>query len=136
MTTNGSATATVETLTAEVRTLVVGSRQVTLSVFKQLDTLSVWKIKPFGRVRSGVLYETAYGDGWKQPPELELIGADKDGYLVKAVVPAWVDVPGARRPAHYDSDEAKSKFTHWQARWKELRRELTTLPLIVLAGLR
>lgn len=43
-------TATVETLTAEVRTLMVGSRQVTLSVFKQLDTVDPIGILPMGRV--------------------------------------------------------------------------------------
>lgn len=32
-----STTATVETLTAEVRALMVGSRQVTMSVYNQLD---------------------------------------------------------------------------------------------------
>ena len=49
-----SATATVETLTAEVRVLMVGKRQVTMSVFRQLDTVD-WKewetLELFGRVR-------------------------------------------------------------------------------------
>lgn len=51
-------TATVETLTAEVRTLVVGSRQVTLSVARQLDTVPVWEIEPFGRVNLSGPFDT------------------------------------------------------------------------------
>lgn len=43
-------TATVETLTAEVRTLVVGSRQVTLSVAKQLDVVTLENLTVMGRV--------------------------------------------------------------------------------------
>jgi len=49
---SGAATATVETLTAEVRVLMVGSRQVTLSVFNQLDVVCWAQLEqpPFGRV--------------------------------------------------------------------------------------
>jgi hypothetical protein len=48
---NAPATATVETLTAEVRVLMVGNRQVTLSVARQLDWVTLHELKPFGRVR-------------------------------------------------------------------------------------
>jgi hypothetical protein len=44
-------TATVETLTAEVRVLMVGNRQITLSVARQLDTVKLFEMEPFGRVR-------------------------------------------------------------------------------------
>lgn len=44
-------TATVETLTAEVRVLMVGNRQITLSVARQLDTVKLSDLEPFGRVR-------------------------------------------------------------------------------------
>ena len=47
-TTNGSSTATVETLTAEVRVLMVGNRQITLSVAKQLDEVPIAEIEVFG----------------------------------------------------------------------------------------
>lgn len=47
----GNKTATVETLTAEVRVLMVGSRQVTLSVYSQLDYADFEDIESFGRVR-------------------------------------------------------------------------------------
>lgn len=46
-------TATVETLTAEVRVLMVGNRQVTLSVYRQLDEVLLADIAPFGRVNDG-----------------------------------------------------------------------------------
>lgn len=47
-------TATVEALTAEVRVLMVGSRQITLSVARQLDVLDeLSAIEVFGRVRLG-----------------------------------------------------------------------------------
>lgn len=44
-------TAEVRALTAQVQVLKVGSRQVTLSVFRQLDRFPVSEIIPFGRVR-------------------------------------------------------------------------------------
>jgi hypothetical protein len=45
--------ATVEVLTAEVRVLQVGRRQVTLSVVRQLDWANPADVEPFGRVRTG-----------------------------------------------------------------------------------
>lgn len=50
---SGQATATVEVLTAEVRVLMVGSRQITLSVAKQLDTVNLYDLDPMGRVKLG-----------------------------------------------------------------------------------
>lgn len=51
-------TVAVETLTAEVRVLMVGSRQVTLSVARQLDSYELQDdesigFMPFGRIRTG-----------------------------------------------------------------------------------
>ena len=48
---DGPKEARVEVLRAEVRVLMVGSRQVTLSVARQLDAVKPGKIEPFGRVR-------------------------------------------------------------------------------------
>ena len=42
--------ARVEVLTAEVRVLMVGSRQITLSVYAQLDHVDPGEVDPFGRV--------------------------------------------------------------------------------------
>jgi len=47
----GVSTASIETLTAAVKVLMVGSRQVTLSVVRQLDGVDFEDIEPFGRVR-------------------------------------------------------------------------------------
>ena len=41
----------VESLTAEVRVLQVGSKPVTLSAARQLDAVDPSEIRPFGRVR-------------------------------------------------------------------------------------
>ena len=46
----GKSEATVTTLTAEVKTLMIGSRQVTLSIWHQLDRVHPDKITTFGRV--------------------------------------------------------------------------------------
>lgn len=46
----GIDTATVEGLSAEVRVLMVGSRQITTSVYLQLDEVPVYGIIPMGRV--------------------------------------------------------------------------------------
>jgi hypothetical protein len=42
--------ATVEALTAQVRVLMVGSRQITLSVYWQLDDVDPDEVEIFGRV--------------------------------------------------------------------------------------
>ncbi len=63
--------AEVQVLTAEVRTLQVGSRQVTMSVFNQLDTVrQPSDVIPFGRVRPRA------GTG------VDVVGVDKNGVLV------------------------------------------------------
>jgi len=51
-------TAEVEVLTAEVRVLMVGSRQITLSVARQLDQVPLLDVEPFGRVRLGTTTES------------------------------------------------------------------------------
>lgn len=48
-----TSSAVVETLTAEVRVLMVGNRQVTLSVYRQLDLVELEEMEPFGRVNDG-----------------------------------------------------------------------------------
>jgi hypothetical protein len=55
MTTTASAqSARVDVLTAEVRVLQLGSRQITLSVYRQPDSISIERLEPFGRVRDKV----------------------------------------------------------------------------------
>lgn len=73
------ATATVELLTAEVRVLQVGSRQVTQSVAKQLDRVPLTTLEIFGRIRlgedrlvigraaDGTLAVSAYSEHYREP---------------------------------------------------------------------
>jgi hypothetical protein len=134
--TNGSpTTATVETLTAEVRVLQVGNRQVTLSMYKQLDRVSPWHIEPFGRVQPGTRYQTGY-DGFKEPAYLELVGRDEHGALVACVIMDRYSVPGFKSPRHDDSEGFRARFAQWKTRWDQRLAEFEALPLIVLAGLR
>ena len=91
-----SITATVETLTAEVRVLMVGSRQVTLSVYRQLDQVEPESITPFGRVNTGRLTD--------DPKLIELVGVNESGNLVRAV----------SGPAHW-VQYASPDFEHWNA---------------------
>lgn len=101
-------TATVETLTAEVRVLMVGSRQVTLSVAKQLDVVPLESLTIFGRVN--------LNDGYRR-----VIGADRNGNLALATV------------AYPDRGEwGSDMYPHVKALYDKAQ----AAPLIVLAGLR
>lgn len=76
--------ATVETLTAEVRVLTVGNRQITQSVAKQLDFAPYEDVEPFGRVR---LTGKGFDDG-KGDHRLWVIGQHKStGALVRSTPP-------------------------------------------------
>lgn len=73
---SGTLTATVQALTAEVRVMMVGSRQVTMSVYKQLD-----KVEPndlaeiFGRV---------HPTGHEPNVSLHVVGRSSAGSLVSS----------------------------------------------------
>jgi len=110
-----SKTATVETLTAEVQVLMIGSRQVTMSVYNQLDWAELDKIELFGRVRPreaqrGIIY---------------LVGKTTDtGQLVRSrALTESMDTP------------FRSMWENKIISSAEAER-LSALPLIVLAGLR
>jgi hypothetical protein len=80
-----TATAQVEVLTAEVRVLMVGSRQVTLSVYRQLDPVHTFAIDPFGRVSD----EKSEKLDWPHDPwyraDVYVVGVDQeDGALVRS----------------------------------------------------
>lgn len=124
-----STTATVETLTAEVRVLMVGNRQVTLSVYRQLDHVKVTRIEPFGRVNAA--------DRDKLGDEINVVGRDtRDGVLVRSAI-SLISVPPyfAQRPGTvgYMGDDYYRERVEV---WRSLYRAWTQLPLIVLAGLR
>lgn len=86
-------TTTVETLTAEVRALMIGRRQVTLSVYRQLDTAPWDDVEPFGRVRDGK--DTAAG--------IYIVGRHREtGDLVRSSIDrdSWCA-------------DAPAEFAHW-----------------------
>jgi hypothetical protein len=81
--------ARIETLTAEVRVLQVGSRQVTLSMFRQLDWATHTDVEPFGRVKTGDVPpgRPKIGDGASARTKsdyVEIIGSAV-GVLVRSV---------------------------------------------------
>lgn len=101
-------TATVETLTAEVRVLMVGNRQITASVAKQLDQVHITAIEVFGRI--AIAFRSDFSDGW-------VIGRRRGGSDL--VIAAYQHYPDRRYP--------EKAALHVAAR---------RAPLIVLAGLR
>ena len=134
--------ATVETLTAEVRVLTVGNRQITQSVAKQLDAVPYGQIKPFGRIRFT-------GD---ENGTVRVIGADNTGTLVKSSVLDRGDdyIAGlveqcrvlirkaklTKDPYHVDLLEKLDAKISYEVGQQERADEWRSLPLIVLAGLR
>jgi hypothetical protein len=103
--TNGPATATVETLTAQVQVLQVGSRQITLSVVKQLDRARYEDIEPMGRVRSSRKDTPHHGEC-----SIEVVGRHRDtGVLVFGYAP-------------WPHDPVPDEWLHWMdhARYQEI----------------
>ena len=128
----GTNTATVETLTAEVTVLMVGSRQVTLSVARQLDKVGLQRMTPFGRVMLD-----------RNDQRYCLIGKDNEtGALVLGSGPRRF-MPSVSRPTESNrtgfaalNDVLSNKqWDEWD-RETEIRDGVRNLPLIVLAGLK
>jgi hypothetical protein len=157
--------ATVQVLTAEVRVLQVGSRQVTLSVVRQLDWAEPASVQPLGRVRTGdksLPRQPRTYRSYPSPPasqHVEVV-ASADGSLVRSV--AWRTVlkcsseercacpemlliqtaMNSRSPAP-ERDALVDQFSrHIGHEWTRYDPDKRTyqawehLPLIVLAGLR
>lgn len=143
-------TATVETLTAEVRVLMVGNRQITQSIYKQLDYAPFQDVRPFGRVRTNKPDEVRKPAHRNEREQIfsgnngryvyrdvvELVGSDRLGNLVRSHVMKlreWdISCPETCR-FHLKSGCDDGHIKEWQ------RERLTiaqSLPLIVLAGLR
>jgi hypothetical protein len=92
MTANPTTTATVELLTAEVRTVMIGRRQVTLSTYRQLDEVAPEVVEAFGRVRDPAAMPTG---------GIPVVGRDRrDGVLVKSI--AFPVPAGDGRPEEED----------------------------------
>jgi hypothetical protein len=127
---NGSATATVETLAAEVHVLKVGNRQITLSVVKQLDRVGLNELELFGRIRTG--RDIWFSDlEFCERPVIELIGRHTEtGALATSC---------ALVPRSAVSNTRVSDGIGWRQYAVTLDDYLgvyAQLPLIVLAGLR
>jgi hypothetical protein len=123
----GSSSATVEVLTAEVRVLMVGSRQVTLSVYGQLDVVPLSVMTPFGRVR--LRGDTQWRDEYGHL-KIRVVGADRDGRLCAS----WMD--DCEYGHGYRYSDPGGDWRGDQELAELAWRHLADLPLIVLAGLR
>jgi hypothetical protein len=136
----------VESMTAEIRVLKVGSKQVTLSAARQLDHVDASDITPFGRVK--IATKDAAG-------LIEVIGSDPDGVLSrssararKALCVGYKTSPihdafGLLTETCGQHHDISPDFTPAdQHRWVKYTPSMDVyeawldLPLIVLAGLR
>jgi hypothetical protein len=124
--TAGQQAATVEVLTAEVRVLMVGSRQITLSVYRQLDTVPCRALTPFGRVHAEKQAGDPAVDG-----QIEVVGANRDGVLCRSWLRHYYRLDG-RGWCYQDPAGNYANTDVGEADWARLEE----LPLIVLAGLR
>ncbi len=132
-------TATVEVLTAEVRVLMVGSRQITLSVVRQLDEIDPDLIMPFGRIRAS---------SKPSANAIEVIGSDPCGALARATVRRHGYICYEGRTGNYNFDKYPHRpcpghpYSRESHEWyvyepgESLFEEWSDLPLIVLTGLR
>lgn len=125
----GPNTATVETLTAEVHVLKMGSRQVTNGVFRQLDSVPVEFIEPFGRVHS---------EGGRTLPNIRIIGRDnRNGALVKAEIglPDWLHgASGGRGFEIYSTEFCHLSFHSPNVRESGFRRVWNGTPFRAVSG--
>jgi hypothetical protein len=91
-----SESASVERLSAEVRVVQVGSRQITRPMYRQLDEATFGRFEPFGRVR----------DNKRKPRAgvLQLVGRDTEtGALVSYDA----------QPPDWSASAGPEEFTHW-----------------------
>ena len=124
--------ARVQLLTAEVRTLVVGARQVALSVYAQLDECPPELIEPFGRVRpreAGRWHTYVVGRIYGELVRSSVLSkrAWQQGKRISYGETGQLDVGNIRYmiPNNVERQDALAALaTEWEK-----------LPLIVLAGL-
>jgi hypothetical protein len=110
-------TATVETLTAQVRVLMVGSRQVTLSMFKQLRVLDDMRV--FEAMGFVSFHDKRYANQAGAIDQYWFVGANIHGELVRLFLPNPIEPK-----TEYDIPWWERELMHYE-----------TLPHIILAGL-
>lgn len=137
----------VETLTAEIRVLQVGSKPVTLSAARQLDHVDDRGIKPFGRVRidprpGNMIEVIGSADGILARSSATFREVVCPGYMTTRLPGGPSSVPHAVCPDHQETPAPAGRVSAEQHTWtdyapsKELYDAWEKLPLIVLAGLR
>lgn len=144
---------------------MVGSRQITLSVFRQLDVVFYEECVPFGRVNdhdrngssgqlgwivgrqrdTGVLVRANWSSLWDGRPCLTPGEFNRLEYLRGPPPTRRWHADGTAEPASWSDNEIgelaeleklATKVAGWQAKWKEDNEYHRSLPLIVLAGLK
>ena len=96
--------ASVKVLTAEIRVLQVGNGQITRSMYRQLDDVSLERFEAFGRVKDNKIKS---GEGM-----LQLVGRDtKTGALVR--------YDAQPPPTDWPARAAPSEFSHWLVHTEE-----------------
>lgn len=124
--------AAAETLTAEVRVLMVGSRQVTMSVYSQLDYIDPEEIEPFGRVNP------RDAEWWRT----YVIGRNKKtGSLVRSSTLSEKGISRLKKGRSIWKGQYQVIIHEWDTesgreQGAVLSAEWSALPLIVLGGLR
>jgi len=146
---SGPAEATVTTLLAEVKTLMIGTRQVTLSVFSQLDRIADDLIIPFGRVsppgnQEAVVWVAGRhkDNGTLVRSSLPLGYAGREDYVRKALGGEFRGLPASWRADTLIREQVREKMEARDKLKKEIQQDLDekvaewqSLDLIVLAGL-
>ena len=134
-------TAKVEVLTAEVRVLMVGKRQVTLSVYRQLDWVDPALCEPFGRTNDPRESSSEFS------LTIDVVGRHAEtGDLVRSRRRVSRDKPkkwvgnvefrehGRTNWREWTDEELAYAIEKWRSDFHAIRA-WEVLPLIVLAGL-
>jgi len=93
-------------LSAEVRVLQVGNRQITRSIYRELDEAAPERFAPFGRVKDN---KRKLKDG------LLLVGRDSE---TRALVRYHA------QPPDWSESEGPEEFAHWMRHWAQLNESI------------
>jgi hypothetical protein len=134
----------VEVLTAEIRVLQVGSKPVTLSAARQLDSVDATAIKPFGRVRidpkpaTGLIEVIGSANGILARSSARARKVECPGYATSDLYRGY-GLPLVMCARHRNTSPGEGAGHHdWTeyAPSQKIYEAWLALPLIVLAGLR